>query len=158
MYHYIIFPFHKSYFSRKNVIGEFLNSYGIIHSFVAFACCWITLLCCFLTVNWFLILLSSVKLFLTSENKIQCKSLNHGNWKWSILKSTCSQCIFTFWRWDCAISFKAKPCHMRNCLLRIFMVWPNYYLSHHLFSGFCLGPRKNDLSLKIWVVLDSKRS
>ena len=59
---------------RKNIMGEFLNSYGIIHSFVAFACCWSMLLCCDLTVNWFLILFASVELFLTSKTEVWPKS------------------------------------------------------------------------------------
>ena len=47
-----------------------LNSYGIIHSFVAFTCWWSMLLCPGLPVNWFLNLFSSVELFLISETEI----------------------------------------------------------------------------------------
>ena len=46
------------------------NSYGIIHSFVAFACNGSMLLCPDLIVSWFLILFSGVGLFLISETKI----------------------------------------------------------------------------------------
>ena len=33
--YYIIIPFHKPYFNlQKNVMVEFLNCYGIVHSFI----------------------------------------------------------------------------------------------------------------------------
>ena len=50
LYHYVIIPFHKPYFNlQENVMGEFLNSYGIIHSFVAFVCC---ILLKYVTMPW----------------------------------------------------------------------------------------------------------
>ena len=101
LYHYIIIPFHMPYFNlQKKRTVEFFNSYGVFHSFVAFACCWSMLLYCDVTVNWFLILFPSTELFLIEETE---HSINHGS----------------------------------SCLLRIFMVWPNYYLLCHLFSSFC---------------------
>ena len=68
---------------RKNVMGEYLNIYRIIHSFVVYGWCWSMLLCRDLTLNWFLILFSSIELFLISKTKY---SIKHDNWKWSILE------------------------------------------------------------------------
>ena len=60
-----------SWASFETVMESFIfNSYGIIHSFLAFAYCWNMLLCCDLTVNWVLVLFSSVELFLRSKTKI----------------------------------------------------------------------------------------
>ena len=65
--YYIIIPYHKPYLIwRKNVMDKFLNSYGIIHSFVVF-----------LTVNWFLILFSSVEHFLITKTEIWQRKVKH---------------------------------------------------------------------------------
>ena len=73
-----IFLIYFSHFSFSAILVAFfhvrwkLHSSGIIHSFsssiiihslVVFACCWSTLLCPDLTVNWFLILFSSIEFF-----------------------------------------------------------------------------------------------
>ena len=81
LYHYISFPFHKSYFNmQKKCHGRvfkqlwnhsfFFNSYEIIHLW-----CLHVVEACHFTVNWFLIcFFLSAELFLTSKMKIQHKS------------------------------------------------------------------------------------
>ena len=106
-------------------MGEYLNIYRIIHSFVVYACCWSMLLCilCYALISlWTGFLVCFQVLNFQSKTKYSTK---HDNWKWSILEWTCSQHIFVFWSWNCAVLVKTRQWCARSSLLRIFMVWPD---------------------------------
>ena len=106
----------KPYCKFLNRNNSFIfNSFVVIHSFVAFACCWSTLLCPDLFVNWFI---------------FKC-------WIFSNKQDRNIALINAFRSRNRVVSVKAKRWHVRSCLLRIFMIWPIYYLFRHFFLEFC---------------------
>ena len=109
---------------RKIVMDKFLNSYGLIHSSSSDGICGVCTLLKHVTMPWFHCKLFKFELFLISKTKYIA---------W--IRGTDSE-VFLNKHAPSAVSVKTKWWRAKNCLLRIFMVWPNYYLLHHLVSVF----------------------
>ena len=128
IFHFL--PFHKPYFNLQK------KYYGRV--FVVYVCCWSMLLCimCYTMISlWtgFLFCFQVLNYFKSRPNITQ----NMTTESEVFLKKHAPSTFFVFWSWNRGVSVKTRQWCSRSSLSRIFMVWPNYYLSLHLFSGFC---------------------